>query len=365
MQKTKIQRKINPQNISVSALGFSAVILLIFAPDSSLEYMKKSIELCLQSLVPTLFPFMIISDFLLSVNAFKYLRFILLKPISLIFGLSDNGSCAVAMGTLCGFPIGTKSSVKLYEENKISHREFLHIMSFCNIPSGAFVCGTVGFALQNVNLGKRIYLSLLLSSLIMGLFGRAVYKYERKNDDFSKSDTDTVTAFTSAVTSSASVMIGVCAYVVFFSVIIGYLYKLCTSLSLPRIITLLLCGLVEMSNGVALVSSEIFSNPCFAPAITAFFVGFSGISVTFQIFSLDKAHNLNKKIFVLQKFLQGLLCCAITYVSLKLFPVSSIPPVQTTVQIHFADYGLYVCLLFFICATLPLLATLIAQKRRK
>ena len=87
---------------------------------------------------------MIISDMLISGSVRIPLKKAITKAISFIFGTSENGSFAVLLGLVCGFPIGAKSALRLYGESRISHTELCHIMSFCNIPSPAFVCGAVG-----------------------------------------------------------------------------------------------------------------------------------------------------------------------------------------------------------------------------
>ncbi len=359
MQKTsfkKTGRWISPLPILVLFL----LVLLLISPAVSFEYMRGSLKLCAQSLVPSLFPFMIISDFLISSDTGKLLKAIFARPLGLIFGTSREGAFAVLLGFLCGFPIGAKSALKLYEENKISHTELLHIMSFCNIPSPAFVCGAVGLLFKSSRLGVILFVSLILSSCILGIAGRFIYKYDRKSVLASPKNTDAVTAFTSAVSSSAAVMLTVCAYVVFFSVLIGYATRLCDTLGAPKIIPIILSGLLEISNGMSCAAGLGGDT---APILAAFFAGFSGLSVIFQIISLDRGKHIRKKAFVLQKLLQGFICAIIGFVLFKLFPVTVTPSAPTLNDISFESYGLYICILFFISAALPILAMVFQNKK--
>ena len=359
MQKAIIKktgRRVSPLPILVLFL----LVLLLVSPAVSFEYMSGSLKLCVQSLVPSLFPFMIISDFLISSETGKILKALFARPLSFIFGTSREGSFAVLLGFLCGFPIGAKSALKLYEENKISHTELCHIMSFCNIPSPAFVCGAVGLLFQSSQLGILLFASLLLSSLVLGITGRFIYKYDRRSIPTSQKRTDAVTAFTNAVSSSAAIMLTVCGYVVFFSVLIGYATRLCDMIGAPKILPVILSGLLEISNGMSL-SAGLGGD--ISPILAAFFAGFSGLSVIFQIISLDRGRHIRKKAFVLQKLLQGVLCAIISFVLFKIFPVSVSPSAPTLSDISFESYGLYICILFFISAALPLLA-MVLQKRR-
>lgn len=359
MQKARLNKTGIRAWLLPAAVLFLLALLLVY-PALSFEYMKSSLKLCAQSLVPSLFPFMIISDFLISGDTGRILKTLFSRPLSFIFGTSREGSFAVLLGFLCGFPIGAKSALRLYEENKISHSELCHIMSFCNIPSPAFMCGTVGLLFQSSRLGVILFVSTLLSSCALGIIFRFVYKYDRKNYCVSGKNPDVASAFTSAVSSSATVMITVCAYVIFFSVLIGYITNLCGFLGAPEIVPVILSGFLEISNGMSRAAGL---GGGAAPVFAAFFAGFSGLSVIFQIISLDRGRYIRKKAFVIQKLLQGVLCAIICFVLLKIFPVTVSPSAPTLNDISFESYALYVCILFFISAALPLLA-MAGQKRK-
>ncbi len=357
-------QKISIQKFQISRFLCPCAVLLVFlllllSPDVSFEYMKSSLKLCTQSLIPSLFPFMIMSDFLVSSGAGGLLKLTLGRLIGLILGTSREGSFSVLIGFLCGFPIGAKIALRLHGDGKISHRELLHIMSFCNIPSPAFICGTVGIMFDSTRFGILLFASLILSAAALGIAGRFFYRYEKRRT-CSAPVVNYVNAFTAAVTSSATVMITVCAYVVFFSVLIGYAGSICNKLNIDGIIPLYLSGILEISNGMSTVSS---SSNVLAPIIAAFFAGFSGLSVIFQIISLDQHGYINKKIFLLQKLLQGVLCAAVCFVLLKIFPCEINTSTPTLERITFGSYGLYICLLFFVSAILPLLATKLQRKK--
>lgn len=362
--KTEKPRRTSAKIIFPTVFACMIFVLLIISPKTSIEYMKTSLALCVKSLVPSLFPFMIISDFLISGYGLTLLRSVLAIPISKIFGLSRDGASAALLGLLCGFPIGAKSALRLYSEKRISHAELSHIMSFCNIPSSAFVCGTVSVMLGSTRIGIILYASLLLSSLIIGLAGRAIYKYDRLPPAPSRTSSDPVTAFTSSVTSSVHVMLNVCAYVVFFSVISGYTSDLCTSLKLPRITSAIISGMLEISGGISSLSPLL--NPkttLLVPSLAAFFLGFSGISVCFQIWSVDKSSCISRKKFFLQKLLHGAVSSVICFALVRAFPLSTSLFANTMSKITFKSYGLYICILFFLSASLPLIATLLQKPR--
>ncbi len=357
MQKNKCQ------NMSfVGLVPVFLIILLLISPATSFEYMKNSLKLCVERLVPSLFPFMVISDFLISGNSGVILKKTLGKLIGLIFGTSEDGSFSVLLGFVCGFPIGAKSALKCFEENKISHGELCHIMSFCNIPSPAFVCGSVAVMFDSPRFGGILFISILLSSVLIGVVGRKVYSHDRKHSSALSPVTDISSAFTGAVTSSSVVMLCVCGYVVFFSTLIGYINILFQKMHVPAYLGILVSGIFEISNGMYSLSA---SGMKFLPAAAGFFTGFSGLSVIFQIFSLDTGGHIRKKAFVLQKLLHGVICSAIVSAAVKIFPVQINSSAPTLERVTFESYGLYICMLFFVSALLPILAQWKINKKHK
>ena len=74
---------------------------------------RDGITLCLNTVIPSVFPFMILSDILLKCADFESIT-----PIKSLFEklFKINGSAISAFigGALCGFPIGAKLSMKLH-----------------------------------------------------------------------------------------------------------------------------------------------------------------------------------------------------------------------------------------------------------
>ncbi|MBE6547310.1 MAG: hypothetical protein E7667_00330 [Ruminococcaceae bacterium] len=338
--------------VIISMLVAIVLCMLLIFPKVSFEYMRSALKLCIHNLVPSLFPFMVISDFLILSNAGRLLFKVLCFPIKLIFGLSTDGAFAVLMGFVCGFPVGAKSALQLYDQGRISQEELRHIMGFCNIPSPAFVCGSVGVMFGNRTLGVVLFISVLLSSALMGITGRFIYKYEHCKCPEKKLRPDVINSFTRAVSSSASVMLTVCAYVTFFSVVIGYLNAILSHANLSETAKIFICGLLEISNGV---SATIGTPPDIAPILASFFLGFSGISVMLQILSLDTDGHINKKAFALQKSACGILSAITTYMILKLFDIGMGTSTQTSAGKYFGEHGTLICILFFACSILPLI----------
>lgn len=120
-------------------LGF----LLAF-PAEALAASREGLRLWLETLLPTLLPFLILTGILVRTDGIRKI----LQPIApffkVVFGLSPGGTYVFLLGMLTGYPMGAKLDADLYYAGKISRREAEYLLTFCNNPSPAFLVTYVG-----------------------------------------------------------------------------------------------------------------------------------------------------------------------------------------------------------------------------
>ena len=271
-----------------------AVLALVFGLKYSAlcaEGVRYGIELSVNKLIPSLFPFMVISEIIVNANACSLLTRALGKPFSKIFAISPDGVLPFLLGMLFGFPIGLKSAISLYESGRIDKNELSRLSLFTSIPSPAFFISAVGEGLFGSALfGVALYIIALFGSVIIGVLSRLFFK-EQSGEYFLILRNDRQLSgggFVLAVTSSAQTLISVCSFVVFFSMISEVLKQLFAFTSLNQAISIPLLGTLEMTGGAALASTLGESGAPLAAAI----LGFSGISVLCQFISISKQHRI-------------------------------------------------------------------------
>ena len=96
------------------------LILILHNADVAVEYMGRGLVLCARTVIPSLFPFMVISELLVQSGAGEALGRIFSRLMRGVFGLSGAGSTAVVLGSLCGFHVGDRTAVSLLDRNRIS-----------------------------------------------------------------------------------------------------------------------------------------------------------------------------------------------------------------------------------------------------
>lgn len=115
-----------------AALSFYLIYLMLRYPALALDYASTGLDLWFKRMIPTLLPFMILSGIMIRMNLTETCVGFLHPLLHCIYGTSRNGSYAIVMGFLCGFPMGARIVGELYASGKLSREESARLLSFCN-----------------------------------------------------------------------------------------------------------------------------------------------------------------------------------------------------------------------------------------
>lgn len=368
--------------IRISRFLFCLMSVFSFAvilrnPDVAIKYMTDGLSLCANTVIPSLFPFMAISELLVASGIGKLIGKVFAVPMRFLFGISGAASCAFILGVFCGFPVGAKTAVSLYDRGEVSRSEFERVLTFSNIPGSAFLSSTVGVSLfADKSIGNAMFASVFISALIIGFFGKFIYKYS-KNAAEPFIDTSSTTSqerrfeikeFTNSISHAAQSMLTVCAFVVFFSAFVGVFENLLASLSLPDTSKALAFGLFEITAGVSRAAA--LADRQTALLLCAFICGWSGLSVHFQIMSVctDKNRGISFVPYFLSKLIQGFLCTAIIYIYIRFIDPSillSAPTVDANASFFPPVSYIVAVNVIFLLTLLAICASGIKNKRQK
>ena len=303
-------------------------ILVLRNSDAAVEYMGRGLTLCAKTVIPSLFPFMVISELLVSSGAGEALGRLLAGIMRRLFGISGAGASALFLGSMCGFPVGARTAVSLYDKGVISRSECEHLFTFTCNPSSAFLITAVGVSLYDSRaLGVTLYCVVLGCGLATGYLARFFLQRRHLTAEHPHFPSGLhpvgVDSFTGAVSSAATGMLTVCAYVIFFSALTGALGSAVSELGFsegPGYT--LLCGFLEMTGGISRASGLSGDGRLI---LTAAFAGWSGVSVHCQVMTLCGGRGLSFKPYLVAKAFQGILCGVVTAAILRWFPALMSP----------------------------------------
>lgn len=312
-------------HIAIFVLCSALLFLFSFSSSASSEQLYRGLILCSKTLIPTLFPYMVISEMLVRSGAASFISPAIEKVTKKLFGISGAGGAAMILGILCGFPVGAKATAELYQNGTITKREAERLMGICNLPSPPFVIFAVGEKLfGSRQIGLLLYFNILAVTLILGMIGKKSVTVG-KGVEYRKSE-PIFTLFTESVSSASGAVIKVCAYVTFFSALIGGLSPIFQKVS--PILKAVVFSFFELTSGVSACSALAEREKGLIIASAA--AGWSGLSVFCQIFSISrtKDESISMRFYLSSKIISSAVCGSITAMLIKIFP-TLIPSKQT------------------------------------
>ena len=252
-------------------------VLIILKADAASEGIRTGLKICAGTVIPSLFPFTVLSSFIIRSGIYAKIGKIFGKVVKILFALPEESAGVIAMGLIGGYPIGAKMTAALYRTGTITERDGKRLISFCVNAGPAFTVAAVGNSIYNsASAGILLFLSVLLSSLtlgiIQGLFFRVKGEY-RSITNARPSYEKRSDAFINSVYDGARAMFSICAWVTMFSALTS-LIKL---LPLSERSIAVICGICEVTTGCN-VSAHVFPL-----AFTAALISFSGICIFCQI----------------------------------------------------------------------------------
>ena len=329
---------------------FFLTLLIIFFVLDLKNSMAASIEGCklwFNSILPTIFPFLVICNLLISYKGIelysKVLGPILCKPL----GLSKASAFPITASVLCGYPLGAKYCSDIYKNGFISRDEYIRLLNIATNCGPLFIIGPVAVSmLGNIKFAYILLISNYIAPLIIGLFTRkkSLALYKAVTVFSSSSNEDFGTKLKNAISDAVKTSITIGAFIVIFSVIISIIknnayisivfYKLELFLNLKKdSLYSLLLGSIEITNGCSLISKSCLALP-FKLSIISFLCSFSGICIIAQVSSFISENKVSLLKYSLLKLIQGILSFIITFILSKLTITSLETSSITTIPIN-------------------------------
>lgn len=287
-------------------------VCLISYPEDAKSSVASALKICSDTVIPSLFPFLFLSQFITLSGALnkggKLLSFISRK----LFSVPYEGLCVFIMSAVGGFPVGAKMTKSLLESGKIGTVSAKKLIFSCVCPAPAFAVTAVGLSLfSSVKIGLILYSSVVISSLILFLLSRFIFDSEDIIPINTRSEKITISsAFTQAGKNASESMISICCYVLLFSC----LCDIMKNFFADRLILSALCGVCEVTTGCQRLS-YLNNIPLIAGII-----GWGGLSVHFQIMDCIEKAKLDLKLFFAARAVCAFISVIICDILLQIFP---------------------------------------------
>ncbi len=296
------------------ALAVLMVALLLGNPALATESIRRGMLICTRTMIPSLFPFMVVSEWIVRSGVGEHLAKCLSWLLAPLFGLPREGITAVLIGWLCGFPVGARVASSYAARGRLTKREFQLVLAVANVPSAAFLVSAVGVSLFGSAAVGRVLITLsLLAALISGCCFRlwlprgGQWALTKASLLPKKETEDSAGALlTGSIAAAASSMLNVCATVLLFCALIGTLNGVLELLSVGEAVRASIVGVFELSNGVCAASA--LPDSTIAAVLCAAMAGWGGLSIHCQVLAVCEGQRVSMGFFWLSRAIQALLC---------------------------------------------------------
>ena len=312
-----------------SVLALSLLAALLLSSEAAAEGCRASLRVCARLILPSLFPFFVLSSYCTALGLPGLLGHFLAPFAVRLYGISGAGASALFVGLTGGYPAGAACIADMEKNGTVTAAEAERLLAFCNNSGPAFLVGAVGVGVfRSIRAGLLLYAVHIAAALLTGLFFRRRFSAGDAEAPVFLDSADPAAALTQAVRRSVTAILNVCGFVVSFSVLLavlnsrGLLSLLCGFLSerlgwaLP-FSRALIAGLFELGSGVAAMEGLALTPPSFA--LAALLTGWGGLSVHFQTLSLLAGGKAKGALHLTGRLLSASIGAALAYAAALLF----------------------------------------------
>ncbi|MEG1311073.1 MAG: sporulation integral membrane protein YlbJ [Romboutsia sp.] len=338
---------------------FAPVLIVIFLilgiiifPNESIIAAKEGLNIWTTVLIPSLLPFIIGANLIVDLKIVDIIGFIINPITKFIFNVSGKSALVFAISTFSGYPVGSKLASELRNSNEISKSEAQRLVSFCSTSGPLFIIGAVATGMfQNPSLGYLMITCHYLGSISVGIFFRNYGKELLPKSKLSlisniKNVINNRTSdnkgffvyFGNAIFSGINTLLMVGGFVIVFSVVfkILSLFNIVSFISsilyiplsllgvTPELCHAFISGLFEMTIGCSNIASITSAPEVLRATLASFLIGFSGLSILAQCCNFLATTDISTNIYILNKFLHGILAAIFTFLLYPLFQSTSV-----------------------------------------
>lgn len=267
------------------------MLILILDGKTALAGAQSGVQLCLITVIPSLFPFFVLSILLNSTLSGFQLPF--LGKIGQLCGIPTGAEPLLISGFLGGYPVGAQGIAEAFKAGQLSRQTAQRMLAFCNNAGPAFLFGMVAsffpeswmvWALWAIHISGALFTAVILPS--------------PTTDDCTLSGKSAMSA-NQIMARALSAMGTVCGWIIVFRVLVEFLQRWILFL-LPVSFQVAVAGMLELSNGCCFL--PLIENMDMRFILCSGMLAFGGLCVTMQTISVSSG--LSIRHYLLGKFIQ-------------------------------------------------------------
>lgn len=293
-------------------ISITLFVLYQIIVKKSLVYISinYALNIWVNNLIPTLFPFFIISDILINYNFTAYIPKIFKNWCKCLFNITDNMATILILSIISGFPSNARNTRTFYDKGIITLEEANHILIFSHFSNPLFILTTVAiFFFNNKNIGVVLLISHYLSNFLLGILFRKYFMHSNIIDIKKNNDTDFGNILIGAIKKSIDTILLICGIVTIFLLLSSIIID---SFNFNIYNSMIIKGLLEITIGIEALG-KLQLSIIYKAVIASCFLAFGGFSVHMQVMSQLVNTPIKYRFFFIGRLYQMILSGIITY----------------------------------------------------
>lgn len=268
-----INKQLLPALLSAAGMG-----ILILDSKTALNGVAEGIDLCLKVVIPSLFPFLILSTILTESTFGMNLRF--LQPLCRLCRIPIGAAPLLLVGLIGGYPVGAQCVTRAWENGQLSSFDAKRMLGFCNNAGPAFIFGMTAGLFDSPMVPWVLWLIQIVAVIIAAVLLSG-------DTDAANHCTSNHTLSPAAVLSRAiTAMASICGWVIVFRTVCIFCDKWLLGTLSPTL-GCLITGIMELTNGCCRLTVIPVTQLRFI--LCSIFLSFGGAAVYMQTLSVTKS----------------------------------------------------------------------------
>lgn len=251
------------------------LLLLILDTNTATKGATAGLELCLKVIIPSLFPFFVVTAYLNGSLLGQNIPFI--HRIAKSLHIPSGGDSILLLGLIGGYPVGAQLVAQSYHNRQINSRTGKILLGYCNNAGPALIFG-ISASMFSSKIAPFILWGIhILSALVTG------YLLPRPNAEPIRWIEREGISLTKSLKTGLHTCAITCGWIIVFKIIHEYLYSI-MPVSNGEIIPILITGIIEISNGCLQLTQ--LSSEQIRFTLASIFLSFGGVCVMMQTASV-------------------------------------------------------------------------------
>ncbi|MGM9589996.1 MAG: hypothetical protein ACI3V0_07485 [Faecousia sp.] len=250
--------------------GAVGMLVLILDGETALQGATAGIDLCLRTVIPSLFPFLFLCAMLtdsLWGSSFRWLR-----PIARRLGIPSGAESLLIAALLGGYPAGAQQIGQACREGKLTKEDGAHLLTFCSNAGPAFLFGITATSFSSLSWVWALWLIQILAAMVTGRLGAS-------GRTSHAAMTGKARSISQLLLQTTKTMGLLCGWILLFQILLAFLNRW-FFWSVPETVQVILAGLLELSSGCCAL--ERISEEHIRFLVCSGILSFGGLCVAMQ-----------------------------------------------------------------------------------